>query len=329
MSGLYVKAERAAEVVRRLAAIAAKTWGGERVNFEVTTNVTGLGLSLKNVGGTELLANPQVAEFVERHDEKPFLMCTNATVSLHTQNAFKVHYHANDQVFGTLTLDMQGDVARTERTIAAAAELFRPSAYRDEVLVRVSEAERNAMQIRERSVTDLAEHLRQLGVAMKDVAAQGAAARIQLEEKLTEDHLKRRTTLDEEDRRRREEFARTRTEQEAELAKRAAEHDAKVEKFETREAKHVRRDLLEKINKVLEASKDFNLSKGTGDKRDIVHVFTWLLMAVAVLTGRKHGRRLADGPRGGMAPLRDARRGIGHPRDDVCLLPEVERSMVP
>jgi hypothetical protein len=278
--GLYTKAIPASELTEKLAAVAAAVFGNQAVSLHVGCNA-GFDLRTETVAATALKENAIVKQFVERYAGKDHVQSTNATINQPQNPASTITYSSADGIVATLSLSLNNDEARATRALAAIEEHFKVTSHVDLIRTRLSAPENAALQIRERGVAELEREVQRLATFLSDLTQRESEARRKAQEELEVSFREREAKLDEQYREKLALLDRRDQERVDDLVKRERAHDEKVKQFETREAKHVRRDLLTKIEAVLAGVKNFTVSAATTEKRDVVHRFTWLLMATS------------------------------------------------
>jgi hypothetical protein len=193
-------------------------------------------------------------------------------------NQAHVTYVSQDGIVGRFSIS-NTDPQKGIEALTAIEANFAVTPLAD--LVRLTagpQLERDAIQMRERSIAELRVELQKQAEFLATLTLRETEAtrkaREDLEQtyrenqaKLETEHLARQAALDERLKVRDEEFA----------ARERAFEDRKS-KFETREAKVVRRQLLEEIKKVLTETETLTLSSGTERKRRLTHVCVAVLV---------------------------------------------------
>lgn len=284
--GLHVNALPAAEMALKLASAAPAIFEHGKVDLDVKTNIGIYTLSLNGVERDKLSVHEDFARFIDECT-KNSLACTSATLKASAGERVAVEYSSTDQIIGRFTLNHAQGIAPAarefaSRAIAALNERFKITPYVD--LIRAKEpAESAAMQLRERSVADLVAQVDRLAQFLTTLTEREAETRRKLQEDLERSYRDKQAALEAEFAQKRASEDERQREIEAALKRRLDAHAREVEEFKTREAKHRRRALLDRIEDVLKSN--FSVSKDTAKKRIVVHVLAILLLAVAVGLG--------------------------------------------
>ena len=134
--------------------------------------------------------------------------------------------------------------------------------------------------LREAAVGDLHAQLARLGSLLGSITARDVELRKERMAELDEAHKERMEAFEVERKKALEEVAAQRRRDAAELQQKEAELQVRIEAFETRESKFVRRDLLAKLTELLDQFGTFKLSQETDRKRGPVK---WAALAMAAL----------------------------------------------
>jgi hypothetical protein len=305
--GLFTKAVSAGDFVNKWIAVAQLTYATERFNFHIATNVGGIQVGFQ-AAGDQLPSTEVLKQFQSSVASKPHILVSNATVHSNHDGNIKVQYQCSDGIVGKIQINFPGDPVKAARCLQAVENQFNVSSYIDVIGANFPQAEQSALQMRERSVSDLKEMLQKLAEFQTDLVNSETEHRRKLQEesdktyqvrvdKLDQEYRQRQVDLDKLDQERRAEFERVTREADAALARREKEHQERVSQFQTHESKYMRRELLKKIEEVVGKLETMELSKITQRKRWWIHFLAWILlvaggflstsMAVKILTSQQ------------------------------------------
>ncbi len=281
--GLYVKALSAGELTERLARLAQVTFPNEGVSLTVDLNA-GVSLQIGNHTAHEIASMAEVKTFIHTFGDEPHLIVKSASVRSNQHSNYYVNYATTDGLVGTFDVNLPGDPERAARNFDFINNEFAITSAKDVISGRMDASEAAGLQLRERSVSDLKEETAKLAKFLGELARRDAEWRREVQEKLEADYHELRTKLDEEARQKESALEETDRKRRESLAKEREAFAAEVNKFEAVESKRMRRDLLKKIQDVLDNAKDFSLSEKTSEKREIIHTYTkWLIRISAGL----------------------------------------------
>jgi hypothetical protein len=150
---LYLRALSAWDVVDRLRKLEDAFPTGEQLQFGADTNV-GMNLAVANVAAGLLKDSEAVSTFLHRIKDKPYVLCKGAYLR-NSANQYTVIYASTDGVIGSLQITAQNNADRAMSMLAAIEKHFTITTIPDLVGKVGPTAEGSALQLRERSVSDL------------------------------------------------------------------------------------------------------------------------------------------------------------------------------
>ncbi len=277
----HIKPLSASDALDCFVALAEDLYPKVPFSLNVQANVSGVGAEFSKQAAAGLSAAKDVTDFRARLAQLPPLMASAVVLTVPTANQGPVLRYtlSSDRLTGDIAITAKGE--DLDRVLKALHQHLNVSSYKDVIAAQMSDAERTALQLRERAAADLQTQVEKLAAFVADMTRRETEARRTLQAELEKDyrervakaeqlHLERQAAADE---REKQAFA--------VLDQQRQEHLAEVARFENRDAKVMRRHLLDRIEQLLDKTKDPSLSDATEDKRKIVHGFTWLLMALS------------------------------------------------
>lgn len=279
--GLFVSKLSAIEFVERFVAMAPDIFTSENVQISFATNVEGVALSFNGVPADALKNDGRITSFMDLCRKQKLLVCTNAALRRQANANQHLSYANEDGIVGRFELHFAGELGLAGMALAAAEKHFSATTFLDLVRMRGDPVETAALQFRERSIVDLEAHVRSLAKLMEEITERETKARGELHKQLEEEHRQRRAELEREHRELRDALEQREKTKEAEFAARETAFNAKLKSVEDREAKHIRRDLLTRLEKELAGVKNETLSAATASKRGLVHICCLFLIALS------------------------------------------------
>lgn len=225
--------------------------------------------------------------------EKPFLICSKIEVKaeklgfdtmggLAEDREELIRYESSNGVTATMEIKAPG-VQRALQIVGELEKQFTFLSPRDLTKQIASpNPELVPVLLREAAVSDLHAQLARLGEFLSSITEKDVELRKQRMAELDAEHKARMEELERERKKALEEVAKQEKLQLVELQAREAALEQKIGEFETREAKFVRRDLLAKLNELLDQFGTFKLSEGTTRKRRPVTVAALVMAALFV-----------------------------------------------
>lgn len=283
--GIYCKALSASELARKFAAIAAQTYSGQQLSVNVSTAVDGFSLSA-NFGADSIAEASDFQAFLACVEPFDFVGAAQGTLQP-TQNSRKrITYTNENGAFGKLRIEAEGDRDFAQRALAAVRKHFPVGLYGTLAADMSSSIDQTAIALREQSVVDLQRTVESLAQAQAELAIAETANRSKLQAELNAAHASRLDELEKQYRLRQSELESQRVASEERIAAERRALDEKISQFEMQNSRVMRRELLKRMEAVLEKSESMSLSGGTARKRLWIHgTAVAMLIATGTLAG--------------------------------------------
>jgi len=292
---LYCRALPAKEVAAQLQALVSEALSKVPCRVQVKTAVPEIRFDLNASSQNDEQVRSNV-EFERAVNALPALMARSALVTDLRHHSGIIEYSCDDEVVGKFGVHAHGSVELATELIRQVQRRFKAQPYLDVVGATASKAESAALKIRERAAADLQDAVKQLAEFQSQLAVREAKRREKLDADQAAAYQARLDKLDAEYRERQADLDRKRdADLEAIAAKTRKLEDDRAQ-FETREARHMRRELLKQIREVLKEAEATTLSEPTGNKRWWVHVGAWILAAASATAAGVMVVKLYDAP---------------------------------
>lgn len=276
---LHLKALPADEVLEKLRAIGATFPRSCQINWNIATNVTPLTASGSVSQSDALVGDPNIEGFITQVRGKRHVLCRLASLqATHNNQPLKISYTCDDGLKARVEIAAANVNQGLELLQAVEAHLT-VVPYVDLVGAGpVAAVERAAMTARERSVADLREEVARLATFLSELTQREVENRREFQKQVELDYRRKADDLEAEHKAKLAVVDERRRQIEDDVTAREQAFQAKIEAFNTNEAKFVRRELLDRLEKLLEKSENLELSEGTGAKRGVVHNFVYLML---------------------------------------------------
>lgn len=279
-NAFFLLAIPVADVAKGLAAVGAGALGSEAASLDVQSNIDAFRLSLPSTPANALPG--QAKAFCDEQATRPLVTCAHGHLR-NQNNTISVNYVPLDGALASIKITTGGDPTRAKLLYEQITRHFKLTSFADLLRSRGDGAEHVALQMRERSVAALDLQLGKLSEFLTDLALRETEARRQAQEELERSYRERSEKLAAETAAKQAEIDAHAARRVEAIEQRESALEKKREAFETREAKFVRRDLLRRIEEVLNKSESFAVSEATAKKRGLVHKMCWGLMAVGLI----------------------------------------------
>lgn len=293
---LYCIALSAEDILKGFIEV-SKSWGTEgQINLSLTTNIDGLQCSSIIPESNQEAA---FQDFLTKVSGKPTIICHSASLQLrlpaHNQSQqwqnSQISYKTDNGSIGEFTINLKNCPDDIPAVLQAVEDNFPVTNYLDLARSESPSIDDVALQLRERSVSDLKEQVSKLAEFLTGMAEREARSREEIQTKLDQAHQERADKLNEEYRAHKEAFDQVKANEEAKLDSQRKDLAAKREELDLRDEQGVRRELLEKIQTVLKDAEKHNASDDTQKKRQIIHKITYGLFGlgsiIAIISGIK------------------------------------------
>jgi hypothetical protein len=285
--GLKLKALSAEDATKGLTAVATVLWPNQPINLKVNTNLPGLACSVEGPG-KDLLS--LTATFLKQVEGRRHVVAESAAVRWANKHDRQITYAGGDQIVADINIQNPESPDDALAWLAVIEKAFAVTALPDLIVgAVVPEAQRQALQLQERTVTDLRGEVERLADFLAKMAREDAEHRRAETAKLDADHRERVDKLNAAHQQRIDDVEEKRRASEDALAERERALAAEKSAFDTSEAKGMRRRLLTQLMEVLKESESLKLSDDTSKKRLMIHAFTLVLACVAALVAYKMG----------------------------------------
>lgn len=278
----YVRVLTAAEAATAFATFAETILPNESVTFNIDTNMAGLRVNFSGPG-RDVPKSTALSDFQRTVKGRSHIICLGASATNQNNGNMALTYTSDDSVVATLKLNMSGDSSRMMKALEVTESAFDLSTFRAIVDGATKSIDQNAIALRERSVSDLQATVERLVQFQADLTKLDIERRQKLHEDMEGAHRERLDTLEAEYRSKQELLEQTRIKNEATLDQTKKDFDAKVAYYDLHEPKAKRRELLERIDKVLKEAEQFKVSDATAEKRKSIEKACILTIAVAII----------------------------------------------
>jgi hypothetical protein len=240
-------------------------WPKAHVRVDVATSLGRLSFA----GNThELLTNADLAKMRATAEQRRYSTCSQFEIKYEGPNG-----QNQEHLRYTSPTNAQASIEILGRSFTRGVDLsnlivdkLNVTDYLDKVDA-ASPSEARAMLLRERSVADLQAHLDKLGSLLATIAEREQEARRKTEELLQTQFREKEERLEAVRQQREEEDERERKKREEDLQRRVGALQEKEQEFETRNARHVRRDHAKKLDELLNKLQTEQISGLTSSKR--------------------------------------------------------------
>lgn len=267
----YAKALTASEVTKALLTFAEQILTNDPVHLHVGTNLPGIDLDIRALGAA-LRSNSSLEKFSFLINKRRHIICIQGWVVNENNGNMKLGYATDDGIIANVTLQMNGDPIRLPKALDSVESLFKLTSYVDLVRSTGPMVDQSALAIRERSIADLESGLDRLMAFQAELTENEARRRERIQGEMDEAHRERLDKLENAYREKQASLDTTRADNENTLAKRVKEFEDRVAHYDLNEPKAKRRELLERIDKVLRESEAAKLSPETSAKRRMIHI---------------------------------------------------------
>lgn len=270
---LHIRPQSAIDLADRLASIAEEMKSPLEIELSVTAVPTPIALNQKCKLG-DIRGGPFIA-FTEILKDIPTVPALNGEVKVaaHKQyQAFHVTYkRQGDQAI--LDIPNPGDRDNANKLIHAIFKYFNVSFTAPTLGTATGDAERRAIEFKEKAVDDLKAEVTRLAGVLTQMAEKNVEVVRSLSVELENKYQERADKLN--------------AQNENERMKITGEREAFEQdkaRFDDRDRTHVRRDIFSKMDKNIEYRKKAgtNVGKPTSHGRAFVHVASWLMMGGAI-----------------------------------------------
>lgn len=282
LDSLHLKALSAADAAEQIRKLAAVVFKGRSVSFSVATNVSGLQTSC-TVPAASLTTDATLDEFIKYARKRKHLVCRQLTVHDSNNPNQQLNYTSDDGIIARLLIQSNGDSDFARLAIEAIEKHLSVTSYADIVQTSGDESQQAALRLRERSVADLQNAVAQLADFTGTLTLRESEARERLQQELERSYRERSEALEADYRSRLQSLEERKQAADDELAKQQRAFEDRVAGFQRHEAKYMRRELLKRIEELLDKSEQMKLSQTTAAKRWWVHVFVWVMLTGATV----------------------------------------------
>ena len=289
----YLKPLTVQEAIVKWVEIAQQLFGQNSIQGSFQTNVINLTANLPVTHAQTINEQPAIQKIRKLLSEPlPDVICINFSITHHnSQPNTVIAYNATqDSVFATIAIQNVTDPELIIKYYKKLCDIFSFIPKSNLVLNNLPSAQQIAIKYQEGVLGELRTETAKIALfntsQTKELSNFLTQSTVQLEERArqreAEIELKRQAA--EENFRKREEALQEQYKQKfAELEKREDEHKRRVEDINAKENMVVRRQLLEKITKLISDQSEFSLSKSVTDKRQTVRNICMYSMAGALV----------------------------------------------
>lgn len=276
-SQLRLKALRADDLIDRIVRVAPALWPNTQVKVDMQTNAG----SVSFAAASDAVAD-QLATLRQFSIDHSFVECANAQVQL-VGGGENINYGTPDAVLAHFDVNAQSSPRKFEIVDKLRGHFDFISSK--DVVTRVNPTDHAlaALKLREASVEDLRVQLDKMGTLLGTLTERDVELRRKRMAELEAEHQERLTKFEADRAQTLERDERQRQAKLDELEQAEAALKQKQAEFETREAKFVRRDLLRKLDALLDSFGTFKLSTETDAKRKPVRMAAKFMAVIFLL----------------------------------------------
>lgn len=251
-------------VLQGIADAVKEAFPGNNYRLDIGTNIEDFRFNAENVPASGGAKNAQVASIIKKLIDSDFVQCRDVSVSGLPGSCSIAYRKKPQEPTATLTIHSGGMVV-----IAALAKHFALSDRDSAILQSLPKIQRDKLTAYEQTINDHAAMIQRLeGIAARQIEDSTKLISEKMAT-LEEEYAKKRASLDSQA-----------SENSAALDERLAEFKKKEHEFDTRESKHVRRELLERMIAQIQRQSTVKLSVATSRKR-----WATLVLGVVVIVG--------------------------------------------
>lgn len=287
-SELNLRALSVRDLIEKGVGAASAIWPNTQVRWEVQSNIGNFNFLVMT--NEDFASQREIAALVSVAEKNEFLICSQLQITRESNNQREgFRYHSDRGFLAAIQIQHNPEPARAIAIVECLKSHFDFLPLDDLTKKMMEPPEVAALQLREAAVADLHAQLSKLTTLIATLPERDLELRAKRLADLDAEHQARISTFERE---RAAALERDEAERKLKLDELAGKESVltkRVAEFETRESKFVRRDLLEKLSKLLDDFGKFKLSDETAEKRRPVSWTVWFTGSIFLTLGLASG----------------------------------------
>ena len=280
---LFVLPQTVQGLAKGFIAVAGEIAPDAVFQFNINSGIPHIGLNINNVVGRDLDKNSEIQMLLKDGDGIPAGESNLNALQAQQPNGFHLMYKdENNQTF--FLLQRTQNRANTIQLVASLKRHFNITNRQSVFAASLAVDAQESIRFRQQSVSDLQVQVEKLGEFLVQMGKQSAETIAGMTVDLQKQFQQKQNELDE-----------RASKQKEQLDSDRQEFEKKRKEFDDRQRTHVRRDLLDKIQKNIEARKDVTAITPTArNSRGLIHFISWLFLIGSIGAGLYAGHKLYD-----------------------------------
>ncbi len=289
----FLRPLSALQALEKVLAISAPIFAGKQVTVSISTSINPLSLSVRDVPSAKLAERQEISQFRQQLERSKLpIACTGFEISAQGQSGNQkptVQYSTSDQVVGQISINNFNDSNSIVAVSDCLADVFELLPRHQIIMANLPAPHQEALRFQANVTAEFQAEVAKIATFnLEQLKRQDEFFR-KLAIEQGERNEKREAELAEKHRRNEEEIRTHRQSLDDDhrvrlnaLEEREREHLRRVQEHDTRESTAVRRELLTKIESLLENEKEVKVSADTVKKRTVIHCVCVVSMLLAV-----------------------------------------------